>query len=252
MTAVLAFVALVAVLAAAVARWERVPDWAVAASAAVLLVLAGSISAAGARDALEDLGPTVGFDAAIVLLTPVVFTTAARLRFNPRPHVYACTHLANSASLLLPVSNLTNLLAFQASRLSFTRFAALMALPTLAAVAIEWLVLSRFFASDLDRPRARRPVAVQEQPLPRTALVVLGLTMAGFGLSSVLGVAPVWIAAAGAAAITVPALLSDRTEPGTLLRAAEPGFLVFVLGLGVIVACAAEHGLGDAVRVIVP
>ena len=37
MSAVLAFVALVAVLAAAVARWERVPDWAVAAGAAALL-----------------------------------------------------------------------------------------------------------------------------------------------------------------------------------------------------------------------
>ena len=155
MSAVLAFVALVAVLAAAVARWERMPDWAVAAGSAALLVLVGSISAAGARDALEDLGPTVGFaaallvladgcrraglfayfgaamaagargrprrllglvfvaaagttavlslDATIVLLTPVVFSTAARLRFSPRPHVYACTHLANSASLLLPV-----------------------------------------------------------------------------------------------------------------------------------------------------
>ena len=148
MSAVLAFVALVAVLAAAVARWERLPDWAVAAGAAALLVLVGSISAAGARDALEDLGPTVGFaaallvladgcrraglfaylgaamaagargrpqrllglvfvaaagttavlslDATIVLLTPVVFSTAARLRFSPRPHVYACTHLATA------------------------------------------------------------------------------------------------------------------------------------------------------------
>src|SRR4051794_7659636 len=189
MSAVLAFVALVAVLAAAVARWERVPDWAVAAGAAALLVLVGSISADGARAALEDLGPTVGFAAALLvladgcrraglfayfgaamaagargrprgwlgllslpasatpavlspgarifLLTPVVFSTAARLRFSPRPHVYACTHLANSASLLLPVSNLTNLLAFDASGLSFARFAALMLLPWLAAIAIE-------------------------------------------------------------------------------------------------------------------
>jgi hypothetical protein len=44
----------------------------------------------------------------------VVFATAARLEVRAEPHVYACTHLANSASLLLPVSNLTNLLAFAA------------------------------------------------------------------------------------------------------------------------------------------
>jgi arsenical pump membrane protein len=56
----------------------------------------------------------LSLDATVVLLTPVVFATAARLEVRARPHVYACTHLANSASLLLPVSNLTNLLAFAA------------------------------------------------------------------------------------------------------------------------------------------
>lgn len=91
----------------------------------------------------------LSLDATVVLLTPVVFATAARLRLRPKPHVYACTHLANTASLLLPVSNLTNLLAFRASGLSFARFGALMALPWLAAIAVEWLVLRRFFASDL-------------------------------------------------------------------------------------------------------
>jgi arsenical pump membrane protein len=71
----------------------------------------------------------LSLDATIVLLTPVVFATAARLDARPKPHVYACTHLSNTGSLLLPVSNLTNLLAFAASGLSFARFAGLMALP---------------------------------------------------------------------------------------------------------------------------
>ncbi len=53
----------------------------------------------------------LSLDATVVLLTPVVFACAVRLRLRPKPQVYACTHLANSASLLLPVSNLTNLLA---------------------------------------------------------------------------------------------------------------------------------------------
>ncbi|MCU1612244.1 MAG: rane efflux protein, partial [Pseudonocardiales bacterium] len=53
----------------------------------------------------------LSLDATVVLLTPVVFATAASLRVRAKPHVYACTHLANSGSLLLPVSNLTNLLA---------------------------------------------------------------------------------------------------------------------------------------------
>jgi arsenical pump membrane protein len=47
--------------------------------------------------------------------------------------VYACTHLSNSASLLLPVSNLTNLLAFAATGLTFFHFTGLMLLPRTAA-----------------------------------------------------------------------------------------------------------------------
>ena len=121
----------------------------------------------------------LSLDATVVLLTPIVFATAARLRTSPRPHVYACSHLANSASLLLPVSNLTNLLAFHASGLSFTRFAGLMALPTAGAVAVEWVVLTRFFAVDLGRPRRARAAGDERPPLPRFALAVVGLTLAG-------------------------------------------------------------------------
>ena len=61
-------------------------------------------------------------DATVVLLTPVVLATTARMRVRSRPHVFACLHLANSGSLLLPVSNLTNLLAYAASGLTFARF----------------------------------------------------------------------------------------------------------------------------------
>ena len=194
----------------------------------------------------------LSLDATVVLLTPIVFASAARMRTSPKPHVYACSHLANSASLLLPVSNLTNLLAFHASGLSFTRFAALMVLPTAAAVAVEWLVLSRFFAGELDRPRVARPPDEERRRLPRAPVAVLAVTLAGFGLSSPLGIAPVWVAAAGAAALTLPALVRGTARPAALVRAAEPGFLVFVLGLGVIVAAASDRGLASAVGAVVP
>ena len=110
----------------------------------------------------------LSLDATVVLLTPVVFATAARLRTSARPHVYACTHLANSASLLLPVSNLTNLLAFEASGLSFARFAGLMVLPWLVALGIEWLVHARTFTADLTRP-ARRGGAARGASVRRGA-----------------------------------------------------------------------------------
>jgi arsenical pump membrane protein len=193
----------------------------------------------------------LSLDATVLLLTPVVFATAGRLRASARPHVYACSHLANSASLLLPVSNLTNLLAFQASGVSFARFAALMALPWLAALAVEWLVLSRAFRSDLEPSRGRDPAAAARAaapPLPRFALAVVAGTLVGFALSSLVGLEPVWVAAAGALVLIVP----ERPRPAALLGAVEPPFLVFVLGLALIVRAAGDHGLQSFVDALVP
>ena len=300
MSEALALLMLAATLLAAVARPSWAPDWAVAAAGSLVLIAVGALSATGARHELEQLGPTVGFlaallvladgcrragmfdalgagmalgargsprrllamvflaaaattavlslDATVVLLTPIVFATAARLRANPRPHVYACSHLANSASLLLPVSNLTNLLAFRASHLAFARFAALMALPWGAALGIEWLVLRRSFAGDLHRAAGRSPATLEQPAMPWFPLCVVALTLVGFALSSLVGLAPVWIAAAGAVALSV----RMRPAPMEVARAVEPAFLIFVLGLGLIVRAAGQHGLSSAVDALIP
>ena len=125
----------------------------------------------------------LSLDATVVLLTPVVFATAARLGARAKPHVYAAAHLSNTSSLLLPVSNLTNLLAFAASGLSFTRFAALMAVPWLAAIAVEYVVMRRFFATEL-HAGAQPPPAAGPAGTPLFALVTVACTLAGFVLAS--------------------------------------------------------------------
>ncbi|MFC3990829.1 SLC13 family permease [Actinoplanes siamensis] len=189
----------------------------------------------------------LSLDATVVLLTPVVLTVAARAGVRPRPHVYACTHLANSASLLLPVSNLTNLLAFAASGLSFAGFAALMAAPWLMVVVAEYLVFRFFFARDL-HGRAEPPAA--PGPAPRYALTVLAATLAGFAALQPLGVEPAWVATAGAVALAAP--LARRLRVGTLVTEANPMFCAFVLGLGVVVLAVRDNGLGDWIDGLVP
>ena len=192
----------------------------------------------------------LSLDATVVLLTPVVFATVARLRLRPKPHIYACTHLANSASLLLPVSNLTNLLAFSASGLSFARFGATMALPWLAAIAVEWLVLRRFFAADLIGHTEAS--VVPRRPAPVYACLVLGLTLVGFFLTSVFDVAPAFAALGGAVALGVPLLRSRRATVRDVGVALQVPFLAFVLALGLVVKALALHGLGSLVSHLVP
>jgi arsenical pump membrane protein len=209
-------------------------------------LLAGVFGLAAATTAVLSL------DATVVLLTPVVFATAARSGVRPKPHVYACTHLANSASLPLPVSNLTNLLAFAAAGVSFLHFTALMAVPWMVAVAVEYLVFRWFFAVDL-RAAAHPPAAAEDRPaLPVFVLVVLGLTLAGFAVASLAGVDPAWVAFAGAAVLAVRALATRRTTPPAVLRAAGVPFLLFVLALGVVVRAVVDNGLDDALAHVTP
>jgi arsenical pump membrane protein len=305
----LALVVLAITLVSAIKRPRRLPEWLAGGAGALLLLAVGAISPRAAGSAAGDLGPTVAFlaallvlsegcrrqqvfqtlgrymggaadgrpqrlfalvfaastavtvilglDPTVVLLTPIALITAKRLRADPKPSAYACAHLANSASLLLPISNLTNLLAFHASHLSFTRFAAIMALPWAVAVAVEWLVLRHSFARELSGAGGHRDRAPQGSVrLPADslyALAVLALTLIGFGLSSPLGVAPLWMAVGGAALMIGP---SVRREPVRATRglvlAVQPGFLVFVICLGVIVRAAADHGLHSAVVSLLP
>ena len=192
----------------------------------------------------------LSLDATVVLLTPVVFVTVARLHLRAKPHVYACTHLANSASLLLPVSNLTNLLAFGASGLSFARFGATMLLPWLAAIGVEWLVLRRFFADDLVGRGDTRDVT--PLPVPVFAAIVVVLTLAGFFVTSAFNVNPAFAALAGALVLAVPAVMTGRTTLKDVALSVELPFLAFVLALGLVVKAISLHGLGSVVIHVVP
>jgi arsenical pump membrane protein len=283
----LAVLLLVATLGCAIVRPRGLPEAVVAVPAAGLLLLLGVLPLGQAGTETRSLAPTVGFlaavlvlanlcdryglfaaagswmasgsrgrpvsllalvfgvaslvtavlslDATVVLLTPVVFATVARLRLRAKPHIYACTHLANSASLLLPVSNLTNLLAFSASGLSFARFGATMALPWLVAIGVEWVVLRRFFASDLVGYGETKDV-----------------TLAGFFVTSALGVSPAFAALAGALILAVPAVVQHRTTVREVALSIDIPFLAFVLALGLVVKAISLHGLGDVVTHLVP
>jgi arsenical pump membrane protein len=193
----------------------------------------------------------LSLDATVVLLTPVVLATARTLHVPAAPHAYATAHLANSASLLLPVSNLTNLLAFAAAGLSFLHFAALMTLPWLAALVCEYLVLRLLFRRDLQvRPQRTEPLPRAE--LPVFVLSVLGLTLAGFAVTSLFGLSPAWAALAGALVLGARSLAQRRSTVGGIVRSANLPFCAFVLCLGIVVDAVMRHGLDDVMAEVLP
>lgn len=193
----------------------------------------------------------LSLDASVVLLTPVVLATVRRLRTPMRPYAYATAHLANAASLLLPVSNLTNLLAFNAADISFTKFTLLMTLPWLSAVTAVYIIFRWFFTSDLREQPDDQKHRPPPQP-PIFVLVVMALTLAGFAVSHSLGVAPAWVALAGASVLAVRSLRRGHTSPAEILHAVNVPFLLFVLALGVVVQAVMVNGMSTRMSGLLP
>src|SRR5438445_768584 len=81
---------------------------------ALLLALLGLVAAVTA---------VLNLDTSVVFLTPVLVQAARRRRLNERPFLYGSVFMANSASLLLPGSNLTNLLVLRSESTSGVEFA---------------------------------------------------------------------------------------------------------------------------------
>ncbi|HEX3829245.1 MAG TPA: SLC13 family permease [Sporichthyaceae bacterium] len=251
----LAFLAAVLVLAR-LCEIEGVFDW--AGSLLARSARNGPVGLLGWVVAIAFAVTTVlSLDATVVLFTPVVLATAARAGVRARPHLHATLHVANSGSLLLPVSNLTNLLAFHAADLSVARFAALMALPTLAVLAVEYAGARWCFAGDLRTGGGSRAgsgagsgaggAAHAVRP-PRWALAVLGTTLAGFLLSSPTGVPVAIVAGGGAVLLGARRVVDGTVSPGRLAAWLDPAFLLFVAALAVLVDAVSRRGLGQVVR----
>ena len=197
----------------------------------------------------------LSLDATVLLLTPVVLTTVRRLGMRGTPHVYATAHLSNTASLLLPVSNLTNLLAFHASGLSFLGFAALMTGPWLVCIGVEYVVFRWFFRRQLDEPTAE-PETVGHDGVPgktpTTALLLLASILLGLVVAPTFGIEAAVVAAVGALVLAIRAVAKQQVRPLAVLLATNPLFLLFVAALGVVVDAATSHGLQDLLASALP
>ncbi len=195
---------------------------------------------------------TLSLDATVVLLVPVVLAAATAAGLSPRPGGYACLRMANSASLLLPISNLTNLLAMRHLDLTFLGFARVMAPVLVVVVALEYAAARLVFRRDLrQEPRpGHEPPA--RHAVPRLPVVAVGAMLVGFAVASPLGIEPFWVSGAAAAVLLAWGARGRRVSVRDAVAAAHPAFALFVLCLGVVVAALAVGPLGDLVRDLLP
>lgn len=118
----------------------------------------------------------LSLDTTAVLLTPVVLALAAQLNLDRVLFAYTSVWLANTASLILPVSNLTNLLALQVLPHGTAGFARLMWPAAAAAILVTVAALALIFRTSLRGRYTRIPLQVpRDRPLLILAMLVRGL-----------------------------------------------------------------------------
>lgn len=179
----------------------------------------------------------LSLDTTAVLLTPVVVLLARRTGVPALPFALTTVWLANTASLWLPVSNLTNLLASTRFDGGAAGHLALLWLPALVATVVPCVLLAIRFRRELAGPVTPRPEGL---PPDRVLLWIAGVVVAVLLPLLVIALEP-WMPATAAAVALVIAFLVRR--PRTVrLRLVPLPLVVFASGL--FLAVAAAHALG--------
>lgn len=181
----------------------------------------------------------LSLDTTAVLLTPVVVLLAVQARLRPRPFALTTVWLANTASLWLPVSNLTNLLA--AHRLGeggVRGFVGVMWVPALVATVVPVVLLFLLFHGQVSGEFTPKPPPVAPDPL---LFRICGATVALLLPALVLMGGEPWIPACVAAVVIVGVFAWRR--PGALRWSVLPvPLMLFASGLFLVVETA--HSLG--------
>ncbi len=185
----------------------------------------------------------LGLDTTAVLLTPVALTVARQIGVGAAPFALTPLFLANTASLFLPVSNLTNLLAadrFAGLGADHDDVVRLALLPGLAAVVGTLVVVGVVHRRGL---RGRFVTAPPPEPHDRILLLAGAATCLTIAPLFALGTAP-W-AVAGAAALALVAAVWWRA-PFLLRRIRPPWVMALVVGvLFVLVQVVLGLGVGQ-------
>jgi arsenical pump membrane protein len=182
----------------------------------------------------------LNLDTSVAFLTPVLIYATRGRDSGGAPLLYGCLLLSNASSLLLPGSNLTNLIVLGHLHLSGGRFAAHTGLASMASVTVTACVIAVAERRSL-RARATRVVTVDRPVF-------------GLGLASVVASVAVIlvvqspalpIAAIGVAAVGIR-VVRGRQEPSRAREVLGLPVLAGLLGLAIALGTAGRAWSGPS------
>ena len=122
-------------------------------------------------------------DTICLVLTPLLIAVLRPLGLPARPYLIALALSANVGSAMTPTGNPQNMLIAVASGLTFARFLAALALPSIGGLAIVFAVVRMLHRAELAKPLAaavRVPAEPFDGVLVAKSLVVFAAALAGW------------------------------------------------------------------------
>jgi arsenical pump membrane protein len=174
----------------------------------------------------------LNLDTSVTFLTPVLIAAARGRQLDERRFLYGCVFMSNAASLLLPGSNLTNLIVLRAEHVTGAHFAARMMPAWFAAViatgVVTWFAFPTPELPALDVPRGLIPVGAGAIGAASAAVLVVATPQPAL---------PVLLLGAGVLGL---AILRGSIRPSRIRDVVDVPVLLGLLGLAV--------GLGTLAR----
>lgn len=176
-------------------------------------------------------------DATALILTPLIFAIVKRHKLNPLPYVFACAFIANTASMLLPVSNPVNLLAVGKFGLTLGEYLKFLLLPSLLLIVVNLLLFRWLFRQQLrevsQADQTEEPPKID--PFFLTVSVGLALTALGYLLVSAFGGPLAYPAVGGAVLLLICGFGFKRVSVKTVTSDISWSIFLFIFARALLV-----------------
>jgi arsenical pump membrane protein len=188
-------------------------------------------------------------DATALILTPIVFSLVSRLKLNPIPYVFACAFVANTASMLLPVSNPVNLLAVGRFDLTLGDYLRHLLLPSLLLLFANWLIFGLIFRRSISsyRPNGEALPSITLDRFFSWVCVGLVLTALGYIWVSIYGLPLSYPALGGASFLLLVSVFTGRFRWRKVVSGLSWQIFVFIFALALLVKGLDNSGATDAI-----
>lgn len=187
-------------------------------------------------------------DATALILTPVVYSVATRMRLPPLPYLFATTFVADTASMTLPVSNPINVVVTERSHIGLATYEGHLLAASVVALALNAGLFQLVFRREaglhfaLDWRKALSE-AVPDRRLFRLTCAGLGAVAGAYVLAAAAALPLGVVAMGGAGLLALLALAARRLQPGRVCEHVGFGLLLYVAGLLVLIRGLEEAGV---------